>query len=45
MPVDIVTKYDVPVLASAVKQWLLELDPLLTVWEGREDLRRLYPNG
>jgi len=31
MPIDIVTKYDAPMLASAVKQWLLELDPLITV--------------
>ena len=43
MPIDIVTKYDAPVLASAVKQWLLELDPLITVWEGWEDLRRYIP--
>jgi hypothetical protein len=39
------TKYDPPVLASAVKLWLLELDPPIALWEGWEDLRRLYPNG
>jgi hypothetical protein len=45
IPADIVTKYDAPVLASAVKLWLLELDPPIALWEGWEDLRRLYPNG
>jgi hypothetical protein len=45
IPTDIVTKYDAPVLASAVKLWLLELDPPIALWEGWEDLRRLYPNG
>ena len=45
IPANIVTKYDAPVLASAVKLWLLELDPPIALWEGWEDLRRLYPNG
>jgi hypothetical protein len=45
IPNDIVTKYDAPVLASAVKLWLLELDPPIVLWEGWEDFRRLYPNG
>ncbi|KAI0272568.1 hypothetical protein BC834DRAFT_857325 [Gloeopeniophorella convolvens] len=44
LPDDIVTKYDPPVVASAVKLWLLELDPPLALWEGWDDLRRLYPN-
>ncbi len=43
MPIDIVTKYDAPMLGSAVKQWLLESDPLITAWEGWEDLRRYIP--
>ncbi|KAI0305821.1 hypothetical protein B0F90DRAFT_1693763 [Multifurca ochricompacta] len=43
IPGDIMTKYDPPVLASAVKLWLLELDPPIALWEGWEDLRRLYP--
>jgi len=45
IPADIMTNYDPPVLASAVKLWLLELDPPIALWEGWEDLRRLYPNG
>jgi hypothetical protein len=45
IPADILTKYDAPVLASTVKLWLLELDPPIALWEGWEDLRRLYPNG
>ncbi|KAI9458178.1 hypothetical protein BJY52DRAFT_1270186 [Lactarius psammicola] len=44
IPADIMTNYDPPVLASAVKLWLLELDPPIALWEGWEDLRRLYPN-
>ncbi|KAH9995488.1 hypothetical protein BJV77DRAFT_1059663 [Russula vinacea] len=44
IPADIVTKYDAPVIASAVKLWLLELDPPIALWEGWEDLRRLYPS-
>ncbi|KAF8273068.1 hypothetical protein EI94DRAFT_1795447 [Lactarius quietus] len=44
IPVDIMTNYDPPVLASAVKLWLLELDPPIALWEGWDDLRRLYPN-
>ncbi|KAH9040382.1 hypothetical protein EDB85DRAFT_1925857 [Lactarius pseudohatsudake] len=44
IPADIMTNYDTPVLASAVKLWLLELDPPISLWEGWEDLRRLYPN-
>jgi hypothetical protein len=42
---DIMTNYDPPVLASAVKLWLLELNPPIALWEGWEDLRRLYSNG
>jgi hypothetical protein len=45
IPADVVTKYDAPVLTNAVKLWLLELDPPIALWEGWEDLRRLYPNG
>ncbi len=45
IPTDIVTKYDAPVVGSAVKLWLLELDPRIALWEGWEDLRRLYPDG
>ncbi|KZS94423.1 hypothetical protein SISNIDRAFT_42434 [Sistotremastrum niveocremeum HHB9708] len=36
--------YDVPVLASTLKLWLLELNPSLGLWEGWDDFRRLYPN-
>lgn len=45
LPNDIWAKYDAPVLASAIKLWLLELDPPLTMYEGWEDFRRLYPTG
>ncbi|KAF9266919.1 hypothetical protein L218DRAFT_1074764 [Marasmius fiardii PR-910] len=35
--------YDVPVMASAIKLWLLELDPPLAMYEGWDDFRKLYP--
>lgn len=40
---DLIAKYDAPVIASAVKLWLLELNPPLALYEGWEDFRRLYP--
>lgn len=43
IPVELVAKYDAPVIASAVKLWILELDPPLALYEGWEDLRKLYP--
>lgn len=43
IPVELLARYDTPVLASAVKLWALELDPPLALYEGWEDLRRLYP--
>ncbi|KAI0704301.1 hypothetical protein BC835DRAFT_1262104 [Cytidiella melzeri] len=43
IPDDTLSKYDAPVLASAVKLWLLELDPPLCMYEGWDDLRKLYP--
>lgn len=43
IPVDLIAKYDAPVIASAVKLWTLELNPPLALYEGWEDFRRLYP--
>ncbi|KAG5647823.1 hypothetical protein DXG03_007747 [Asterophora parasitica] len=43
IPKELVAKYDAPVIASAIKLWLLELDPPLALHEGWDDLRRLYP--
>ncbi|KAG5649730.1 hypothetical protein H0H81_002332 [Sphagnurus paluster] len=40
---DLVAKYDAPVVASALKLWILELDPPIALYEGWDDLRRLYP--
>ena len=45
IPDDTLSKYDAPVLASAVKLWLLELDPPLGTYEGWDDFRKLYPTG
>ncbi|KAG6909042.1 hypothetical protein DXG01_002316 [Tephrocybe rancida] len=40
---DFVAKYEAPVIASGVKLWMLELDPPLALYEGWDDLRKLYP--
>ncbi|KAF5383527.1 hypothetical protein D9615_003598 [Tricholomella constricta] len=40
---ELVAKYDAPVIASAIKLWILELDPPLALYEGWDDIRRLYP--
>ncbi|OAX43944.1 hypothetical protein K503DRAFT_610472 [Rhizopogon vinicolor AM-OR11-026] len=40
---EMLAKYDVPVLAGGVKLWALELDPPLTLWDGWDDIRKLYP--
>ncbi|KAI0322821.1 hypothetical protein OF83DRAFT_1048625 [Amylostereum chailletii] len=44
IPQEMLTRYDAPVLASTVKLWMLELDPPLALWEGWEDIRRIYPS-
>ncbi|TBU60977.1 hypothetical protein BD310DRAFT_874563 [Dichomitus squalens] len=43
IPHDLLQKYDAPVLASGVKLWALELDPPLCMYEGWDELRKLYP--
>ncbi|KAI0352312.1 hypothetical protein OH77DRAFT_1428605 [Trametes cingulata] len=43
IPHDMLQKYDAPVLASGVKLWALELDPPLCMYEGWDELRKLYP--
>ncbi|KAG2157826.1 uncharacterized protein EDB93DRAFT_818604 [Suillus bovinus] len=40
---EMLTKYDAPVLAGGIKLWALELDPPLALWEGWDDIRKLYP--
>lgn len=42
---ELLAKYDAPVLASTFKLWMLELDPPLGLWEGWDDIRRIYPSG
>jgi hypothetical protein len=44
IPPDLVSKYDAPVLASTLKLWALELDPPLGLWEGWDDIRKIYPS-
>lgn len=45
IPAELLAQYDAPVIASAVKLWVLELDPPLALWEGWEEFRKLYPTG
>lgn len=42
---EMLAKYDAPVLAAGVKLWALELDPPLALWDGWDDIRKLYPTG
>ena len=42
IPLEVVTNFDVPVIASTVKLWALELDPPLALYEGWEEIRKLY---
>jgi len=44
LPSDLLVKYDAPVIASTFKLWMLELDPPLGLWEGWDDVRKLYPS-
>ncbi|KZV71565.1 hypothetical protein PENSPDRAFT_734057 [Peniophora sp. CONT] len=44
IPPDLLTKYDAPVLASTIKLWLLELDPPLAMWDGWDEIRKIYPS-
>ncbi|TFK51765.1 hypothetical protein OE88DRAFT_1658375 [Heliocybe sulcata] len=43
IPEDLFKNYDIPVIASALKLWMLELDPPLGLWEGWDEFRKLYP--
>lgn len=40
---EVLAKYDAPVIASAIKLWALELNPPLALYEGWDDIRKLYP--
>lgn len=40
---EVFDKHDPPVIASLVKLWLLELNPPITLWDGWEDVKKLYP--
>lgn len=43
VPPEIFAPYDAPVIAGATKLWLLELDPPLALWEGWDEIRKIYP--
>ena len=40
---ELLGKFDAPIIASCLKLWVLELNPPLALYEGWEDFRRLYP--
>lgn len=43
IPTELWANYDAPTVASCVKLWLLELDPPLSLYEGWDEIRKLYP--
>ncbi|KAJ7634132.1 hypothetical protein DFH06DRAFT_679234 [Mycena polygramma] len=43
VPAEIFAPYDAPVIAGTIKLWLLELDPPLALWEGWDEIRKIYP--
>ncbi|KAF8216353.1 hypothetical protein K438DRAFT_1797082 [Mycena galopus ATCC 62051] len=43
VPAEVFAPYDAPVIAGTIKLWLLELDPPLALWEGWDDIRKIYP--
>jgi len=44
IPEDTLEKYDAPVLAAAVKLWLLELEPPLGLYDAWDEFRKIYPS-
>lgn len=44
IPDDVLEKYDAPVLAAALKLWLLELDPPLGLYDAWDEFRKIYPS-
>ncbi|KAF7294424.1 hypothetical protein MKEN_01434900 [Mycena kentingensis (nom. inval.)] len=44
VPQELFAKYDAPVIAATIKLWLLELDPPIALWEGWDEIRKLYPS-
>ncbi|KAI6041923.1 hypothetical protein EDC04DRAFT_2665238 [Pisolithus marmoratus] len=40
---EMLARFDAPILAGCVKLWALELDPPLMLWEGWDEVRKLYP--
>lgn len=42
---EVCAKFNAPVVAGAVKLYLLELNPPLLGWEGWEDAKAIYPSG
>ncbi|KAJ7066747.1 hypothetical protein C8F01DRAFT_1020317 [Mycena amicta] len=44
VPQELFGQYDAPVIAATTKLWLLELDPPLALWEGWDEIRKLYPS-
>lgn len=44
VPEEALEKYDAPVFASAVKLWLLELEPPLGLYDAWDEFRKIYPS-
>lgn len=43
IPIPTIVAYDAPVIASTIKLWFLELNPPISLYEGWDDFRKLYP--
>ena len=44
IPKDALEKYDAPILAAAMKLWLLELKPPLGLYDAWDEFRKIYPS-
>lgn len=44
IPEDLLNKYDAPVIAGAIKLWMLELNPPLGMYESWDEIRKIYPS-
>lgn len=42
---DLLARYDAPILAGTLKLWLLELNPPLCTWDSWDDVKKIYPQG
>lgn len=44
IPEEFLEKCDGPLVASTVRLWLLEVNPPVALWEGWDDIKKIYPS-